>query len=186
MDNPPASIVTPLALRAPEVILGDSLGPAIDVWNFGCIMFELLTDYTVFELFTFGRQRTIIDDEHLIQLSEVVGPLPEHMCAHWPRYSTYFGPGGERLAAQPFDLDESHIARTIRAAPGPRDPPKPCALLEDKFYQYRPDDIDDTEAKQIASLLRGILQIDPRMRPSVAELLEHPWFQVSSRSDTRG
>lgn len=30
----------PYALRAPEVILGLSWGPAIDIWSLGCLVFK--------------------------------------------------------------------------------------------------------------------------------------------------
>ena len=34
--------------RAPEVILGISYGPNIDMWSFGCILVELFTGYPLF------------------------------------------------------------------------------------------------------------------------------------------
>ncbi|KAI3329013.1 serine/threonine-protein kinase SRPK3 [Xylariaceae sp. AK1471] len=180
IDKPPESIVTPLALRAPEAILHGKVGPAIDIWSFGCLMFELLTDYPLFEPCPFGRQKDVVDDEHLIELSEVVGTLPEDMLAKWPRYSAYFGPDGERLTVRPADFDESEMGRAIkkRAQSGDRKLPAPWATLEAKFSLYKANDIDDVEAKEIMSLLRDILQIDPLKRPSAAELLSRSWFST--------
>ncbi|OIW30105.1 serine/threonine-protein kinase SRPK3 [Coniochaeta ligniaria NRRL 30616] len=177
-NNPPASVVTPLGLRAPETILQDKISPAIDIWSFGCIMFGLLTDNVLFELFTFSGERNTIDDDHLLQLSEIIGPLPEDMLAKWPRRGLYFGSGGNRLNTSPFDFDDSPFGQAKRArSKGRRDPPVPLTSLEDKFHEYRLSDVDAAEANEIASLLRDILHIDPLQRPTAAQLLERPWFR---------
>lgn len=131
-------------------------------------MFELLTDYPLFELFTFRRQKDAIDDDHLIQLSEIIGPLPKDMRAQWSRSGLYFGPDGERLATCPSSFDKSSDSGS----------PMPFPSLEDKFHEYKPADINDAEVKEIVSLLRDILQIDPRKRPSASQLLKQPWFRV--------
>jgi serine/threonine-protein kinase SRPK3 len=39
MDNdPPETIHTPLAVRAPEVIFGDELDHRVDLWSMGCMV----------------------------------------------------------------------------------------------------------------------------------------------------
>lgn len=136
-------------------------------------MFALVTDYPLFELFTFRRQKDAIDDDHLIQLWETLGPLPKDMRVQWSRSSRYFGPDGERLATCPPSFDNSSDSGS----------PTPFPLLEDKFHEFKPDDINDAEAKEIVSLLRDILQIDPRKRPSASQLLKKPWF-ASNDLDT--
>jgi non-specific serine/threonine protein kinase len=178
INKPPGSVATTLGLRAPEIILHDTISPAIDIWSFGCIMFGLLTNNVLFELFAFTGQRNTIDDDHLLQLSEISGPLPEDMLAKWSRRSLYFGPGGNRLNTSPFDFDDSPIGQAMRTRSKARlDPPAPLPSLEDKFHECRPSDIDATEAKEIASLLRDILCIDPLQRPSAAQLLRRSWFR---------
>lgn len=143
-------------------------------------MYALLTDGPLFQVFDFGRQTDVIDDEHLIELSEVIGPLPDYMRAHWPRHSTYFGPGGERLTAMPGDFDESEMGRTLRAMVVPKDhgPPKSSPPLKDEFFRLKPNDIDDVEAEEIVTLLKGILQLDPKTRPSASTLLTTSWFST--------
>lgn len=121
-SSPPDKIVTPVALRAPEVILlhgnghgddGDSdgdggssppppIGKGIDTWAFGCLVFELLTGSPLFVRLegldgdgAEGDEQT--NDEHLIQMSEVLGPLPAALAGRWRRRENYFGPDGERL-----------------------------------------------------------------------------------------
>lgn len=142
-------------------------------------MFQLLTELPLFEVFE-GLESRTIDDNHLIFLSEVIGPLPGTMLAKWPRYANYFGLGGERLHSQPLDFDKSDMGRRLQAYSTKEfmDPPKPEATMEDKFHRNKPRDIDYAEGRQIASLLRNILQIDPLKRPSAADLLLHPWFNI--------
>ncbi|KAI8948600.1 serine/threonine-protein kinase SRPK3 [Xylaria longipes] len=180
ISKPPKSIVTPVALRAPEIILHDQGSPASDIWSFGCLTYALLTDSPLFQVFDFGRQDDVIDDEHLIELSEVVGPLPDHMRARWPRYSTYFGPGGERLDARPGDFDESEMGRTLRAISLKRaedhGPPKASPPLQDEFFRLKPNGINEVEAEKIVTLLKEILQFDPLARPSASTLLTNSWF----------
>ncbi|GLB41536.1 putative protein kinase domain containing protein [Lyophyllum shimeji] len=42
VDGFRAEIIQPYALRVPEVILGAEWGPSADIWNLGCLIFELL------------------------------------------------------------------------------------------------------------------------------------------------
>lgn len=56
------------------------------------------------------------------------------------------------------------------------DPP-PFSTLENRFHEDKLADIDESEEKQILSLLRWILQIEPQQRPAVEEILKDPWFQ---------
>ena len=139
-------------------------------------MFEMLTNNSLFELFTFSGQNDVIDDDRLIQLSETVGPLPKDMREKWPRYSLHFSPNGERLAVNPLASDQSQIGRAIWSKSSNPEPPESFPPLEHKFHEYKPTDINDMEATEIASLLRDIFQIDVVKRPSAAQLLGRSWF----------
>ncbi|KAK3897941.1 kinase-like domain-containing protein [Staphylotrichum tortipilum] len=50
--KPPAKVVTAVALRAPEAVLRDEgglpLGRGVDVWAFGCLVFEVLAGQPLF------------------------------------------------------------------------------------------------------------------------------------------
>lgn len=50
ISEPPARPVTPLGLRSPELVLGQTIGEAQDIWSFGCLMFEFLTGRALFSL----------------------------------------------------------------------------------------------------------------------------------------
>ncbi|KAF2970527.1 hypothetical protein GQX73_g3074 [Xylaria multiplex] len=180
IDNPPASPLTPLGYRAPEMILGNRIDWTIDIWCFGCLMFELLTDRPLFEVTGFLCPPHVVDDDHLIQLSEIIGPLPQHIRDAWPKYTSYFGPNGERLNVEPSDFDDSEWGRNIRADQPPEGYGPPIAMpsLEDSFYKYKANDIGEAEARELVSLLRETLQIEPSKRPSAAQLLQKRWFQM--------
>jgi serine/threonine protein kinase len=61
--------VTPVALRAPELILSQPFGSGIDIWSFGCLMFEFLTGRTLFAVMLLGhdqKEQDDTDDDHLV------------------------------------------------------------------------------------------------------------------------
>ncbi|RMD39982.1 hypothetical protein DV735_g5141, partial [Chaetothyriales sp. CBS 134920] len=162
-QDSPSSVVTPIALRAPELILGGKLGVGIDMWSFGCLIFELLTGQPLFAIMLlYEDDRESTDDDHLLQMNDILEPLPDSwLQGKWPRASTYFGPGGERIGPPSETEDGLYI-----------DEP-----LEVKFQEYKPSEIDDVEAGVITLLIRSILKYEPSQRPTPGELLKHAWFQ---------
>jgi serine/threonine protein kinase len=100
LAHPPNSTVTAVALRAPELVLRKSFGAGIDIWSFGCLIFEFLTGRTLFALMMLGhdqQEQDDTDDDHLIQLNDVICPLPEWMMQAWPRASKWYGPDLDKL-----------------------------------------------------------------------------------------
>ncbi|KAK2776941.1 hypothetical protein FQN52_003274 [Onygenales sp. PD_12] len=98
IDKPPASTVTPVALRAPELIFKEPFDSGIDIWAFGCQIYEILTGSQLFAVFSMGDDpQEDIDDDHLNELHDVLGPLPEAWFSKWSRAHLWFGPNGERL-----------------------------------------------------------------------------------------
>lgn len=79
-SGPPKDAVTPVALRAPELMLGQPFGTCIDIWSFGCLMFEFLTDRMLFAVMKLGhdnKEEEDTDDEHMVQLNDAIRPLPD-------------------------------------------------------------------------------------------------------------
>lgn len=102
--------MTPVALRAPELILRQPFGSAIDIWSFGCLMFEFLTGRTLFALIPLShdqKDQEDTDDDHLIQLNDIIRPLPESILEAWPRAGKWYTPDRQRL--QPYSDEPPHI-----------------------------------------------------------------------------
>jgi serine/threonine protein kinase len=103
--SPPALIVTPAALRAPEVILKGQLTRALDIWSFGCLVFEIITGHQLFhaEALDGDRFDETTNDEHLIQITETIQPLPEALFKEWRRVDSYYGPDGGLIGTHSHD-----------------------------------------------------------------------------------
>lgn len=203
----PEKIVTPDYLRAPETILGlvGTIGPGIDIWSFGCLAFELLTGSNLFMVSNMFAGGETLDDVHLIQLTEVIGPLPEQIFHAWRRGSCYFDASSRRIYNPEGDEDldgdlssDSGACDTEDGIPESSDGESSCSEddavtansedelarvrlsepLEEILRRKKPEDIDEFEEKRILHLLRRTFQYDPLKRPSAKEILQHEWFQT--------
>lgn len=164
--DPPAKTVTPAALRAPELVLEMPFDHRIDIWSFGCLAFAFITTASLFDIADYSfipKEQT--DDDHLLQMVDVLGQIPPHMIKKWERHSRYFGPNLEVIRT---DVGPSEACEyPIYVGP----------TMEDKFEENRPKCIDSEEASKVLSLLRRILQYEPDQRPSTAEILEDEWIK---------
>ncbi|GJJ15341.1 hypothetical protein Clacol_009617 [Clathrus columnatus] len=176
-NDPPSKPAMPVALRAPELILGKPLSTAIDIWAFGCLMFEFLTARPLFAATTFGwdeQQRNDADDSQFIQFYKVIGKLPDSIIDAWPRSSKFFDPvSGERINPRPQEADDYHSDDMSFQLFGNN-----YAPLEVRFGKDKHETINDEESAVVCSIIRQILSYSPEDRPSAADLLKHPWFAL--------
>ncbi|KAJ7100791.1 kinase-like domain-containing protein [Mycena belliarum] len=145
--------------RCPEVIVGSTAwGTSADIWSVACMLFELITggDY----LFdpapapkgAGGKPRYTKDDDHMAQIIELLGPLPDHVRKSGRWTGEFFDPSGKLL----------HI-QNLRPWPL-------SAVLHDK-YLFPPLD-----AQALAEFLLPMLKLDPQGRMSAGELVLHEWL----------
>lgn len=183
-------------LRAPEIILGRQAGRAIDIWSFGFLVFESVTAAPLFLVQDLDGNRfdEETNDEHLIQITDMIQPLPETLLSKWSRRASYYGPNGERLEIRDDDVEEaSGGANNDGSSLADRDwdgdgdssaedssgEEVPLATtghvdtLEERFRAKKPGDVGDEEAALIVNLMRQALQPDAAKRASAAELLQH-------------
>ncbi|KAF5649672.1 CMGC SRPK kinase [Fusarium sp. NRRL 52700] len=182
--------ITPVALRAPETILDERLGKGIDIWAFGCLVFEMLTGRPLFvaiQSLEGEDYDETSNDEHLIQLWEVIGPLPKRLLEKWRRANQYFNTSGKRLKIKPQDDDYVSGDEDMESDDGTEESDGPPLAylgeflsLEDQFMAERPDDIEKAEANEILELLRWIFQYDAADRPSTSDLINHPWLRSTT------
>jgi len=142
------------------LILTGAVDKTLDVWSFGCLVFELITGQPLFCIP--GSESE--DDDHLLSLTARLGALPDELFRQCKTSSLYFTPerklfncqlGGVAEGAEPLMVEQTS--------------------MEELFDQAGPD-LDEEEARDVKALIRRILQYDPAKRPSAAEILSDPWF----------
>ena len=103
--------MTPVALRAPEAILKQPLDEKIVIWSFGCLIYELLIGTQLFGVCLMGDdEEEDTDDDHLLEMHDILGVLPEKIMAAWPRAQKWFGINGERLNPRAEKYDDAEEA----------------------------------------------------------------------------
>jgi len=105
------------------------------------------------------------DDEHLLQLTYILGPIPDHLYSLWVRSSLYFN--ANRLQYNSY----------LEEVPADVDPLSAQGVpLEQMFDDLKPADMGDVEATAVKHLLKRILQYDIAKRPTVNDILQDPWL----------
>lgn len=81
--------------RSPEVILGGDWGCSADIWSTGCLIFELLTGDFLFD--PVENPAFSKSDDHLAQIIELLGPIPDELIrnSHYGRH--FFHPDNKTL-----------------------------------------------------------------------------------------
>ncbi|KAK3942500.1 hypothetical protein QBC46DRAFT_406245 [Diplogelasinospora grovesii] len=103
-----------------------------------------------------------MDDDHMRDLYDVLGVLPENL--------KWFGPNGKRINPYAEKHDDAEEQAEDKE-------PFMNVPLEVLFERNKPDDIDAEEAAVVTTLIRHILKYDPSERPSAEELLKEKWLE---------
>ncbi|TVY36532.1 Serine/threonine-protein kinase [Lachnellula occidentalis] len=69
--------IQPILLRAPEVMIGAPWGPAVDFWNLGCLVTEMIYGQCMFSGKTEAREYS--PAWHLEEMTKLVGPFPKSL-----------------------------------------------------------------------------------------------------------
>ena len=166
--SPPSKLVTPEALRSPEDIFGDTheIGFGQDIWGFGCIMYEFLTGDMLFQVEPLMGKPfdEAINDEHLIQITETIGLLPDRLLNRWCRKEKYYLPDAGRRD----DIDDKDEDGVGLADVG---------SLQELECRLDALEVSEEEREDILCVLRMALELDYQKRASATTLLQHPWFQ---------
>ncbi|KAJ5696832.1 hypothetical protein N7536_007244 [Penicillium majusculum] len=167
--DPPRKPVTSRGLRAPELILTGAVNDTLDVWSFGCILFELITGQPLFCV----PYSEMEDDDHLLSLTTQLGALPDELFKNWRTSSLYFTPERKLFNCQLGGVPPGKEALMLEQE-----------SMEESFDRAGPD-LGEEEARKVKALIRWILQYDPAKRPSAAEILSDPWFcEIDVDSDS--
>ncbi|KAJ3863802.1 MAG: kinase-like protein [Lentinula lateritia] len=147
-------LIQPEALRSPEVLLGCPWNTKADIWNLGCIVFELLTGQRLFRPRPIGSYSaeqyhlarifgTLVDNHEIERLASYF--------SHGLHYTTFFNERhGLRLS---IGSDHRESLQRILEIYNVYD----AALLE---------------------LLTAMLRVHPDDRPTAAQLEDFSWFDI--------
>ncbi|KZO94953.1 kinase-like protein [Calocera viscosa TUFC12733] len=140
------------AMRAPEVILGAGWDTRADIWSTGCMIYELITGEWLFS--PQGTKLYSEEQDHLFQMTSLLGPIPASLIARGKHTHKLF---------------DAH-----RLLPSVSDQPVTLPLERRLEEQGA---LNPEEFQEFVSFLRPMLQIDPEMRATASELLQHQWVR---------
>ncbi|SOV19321.1 protein serine/threonine kinase-1 [Plasmodium gaboni] len=143
------SIINTRQYRAPEVILNLGWDVSSDMWSFGCVLAELYTGSLLF--------RTHEHMEHLAMMESIIQPIPKKML-----YEATKTNGSKYVNKDELKLAWPENASSVNSIKHV----KKCLPLY-KIIKH----------ELFCDFLYSILQIDPTLRPSPAELLNHKFLQ---------
>jgi serine/threonine protein kinase len=167
-EIPPAAdkCATPAALRAPEIVIGRTIGHEIEIWSFGCLIYEFLTGHVLFQVSSLADiPQEQNDDDRLLQMIDALGKPSPKIFAKWSRHARY-SDGNLKLIRSDVSSSETAEGELYQ---GPD--------LEEAFREVMTDKMNAEEVASVLGLLRKVLQYEPDLRPSTSELLRDPWFQ---------
>ncbi|KAI0063830.1 kinase-like protein [Artomyces pyxidatus] len=153
-DGKHADVIQPFALRAPEVIIRAGWGPSADIWNLGCLVYELLTGRWLF--CPERGENYNAEQDHLAQMEAM-------MSEEFPKLFVVSG----KRSPEFFDVTaNSTVVLRVKA---------PDSLnIEDSLKAY--GDLPEEELTSYVSLLQSMLRLRPLDRLTAKKLLEDRWL----------
>merc|ERR1712014_507168 len=159
VDDHLSSYVQSRSYRAPEVMLGLQYDQKIDLWSLGCILAELWTGYVLF-------QNDSVQSL-LARILGIIGEFPYHLMTKGRYVPQYFTQDGQLYQ----EVD----------GPACPDRGRRLHLLVPKKTSLRQR--MRTESDEFLDFLERLLQLDPKMRPTAAEALRHPFIAACKYPD---
>lgn len=145
----PATLHTPLVVRAPEVLFDDQIDRRVDLWSLGCLLFELFTGQPPFDSIMITPAGLI---SQMIEFS--TDDLPDRWEAKWQTM----------LKKPPHDEDYSPC--TLQE------------WLEEVYFDTeRRCELTKQDVAKIGELVRRLLRFEPASRSSAKDIANDPWFR---------
>jgi serine/threonine-protein kinase SRPK3 len=140
--------------RAPEILLGCKYNEKIDIWSFGCMIYELITDRILFRPESNDNADT--DQDHINMIVNICGEIPNKVLNNCINRKHFYDfrkdkKGNTKYSLKYFIQDDKNVSKLLK--------------------NYREKDYDTQEMKILKSIILATLVIDPRKRPSAKTLL---------------
>ncbi|KAF8885738.1 kinase-like domain-containing protein [Infundibulicybe gibba] len=148
-----ADEITTPALRPPEIMIGGPWNEKVDIWSFGCLVFELVIGRRLFKYEPYEKYGLDEDSNILYQM----------MCYTCESFEP------EQLTAS--SLAANFFNPTCDLIPKPPMLDYPFEISIRSYEILQEEDVLST-----AAFMRRCLRLDPTQRASAADLLSDPWF----------
>lgn len=143
--------------RAPEVILDSDYGYAVDIWSVGCIVFELLTGFLLFDPLSDEDTDNYVhkDIHHLFLIEKILGHLNYETKKRGDRHGYL------------YNIETGNLRNVI----------------PETYYKINISDLlakqylmEKKDADEAAEFIEYLLNTDPFMRPTAEDALKHSWL----------
>jgi len=162
--------------RSPEVLLGCPYSTQIDVWSFGCVLFEMYTGRPLFN----GKD----PEDQLMKIVQLLGMPPAGMLVQ----RQFFLPGtkeGDRIAAQQPTKNFADRFRAVGYTCITRRKRADGVALVDDVKTDANGRVIDENLLQFLDLVTKCLDLDPATRIQPSDALRHPFVVQQSQQSPR-
>ncbi|RXW24063.1 hypothetical protein EST38_g1753 [Candolleomyces aberdarensis] len=154
-EQPHKEDVQPDVYRAPEVILQSPWSYQIDIWNLGCVVWDLYEGKHLFRGVD-PEHGVYRSRAHLAEMIALLGPPPRELLEKSKLKSKFFSDQGEFNAG--IEIPPSVTLESLET------------------------NLEGEDKKLFLGLMRKMLQWDPKMRHTPKQLLEDEWIQRHTAS----
>ncbi|PNY25056.1 Serine/threonine-protein kinase SRPK [Tolypocladium capitatum] len=146
------------AMRAPEVFLGAGWDETVDLWSLGVVILEIFNDERMFKVFERGEagKREVSEPFVLMQMQQLLGG------GRFP--ASLLERSDPKLVERFFD---GRQVRNYRSEE-----------LADLRTGRWTDGMDEMAKNSFVPWLYLLMKLEPRERPSIQQLLDHPWLDI--------
>ncbi|KAG5643350.1 hypothetical protein DXG03_001073 [Asterophora parasitica] len=150
-------VVTSPDIRPPEIFLGGAWDEKVDIWTFGCLVYEIIAARPLFLHLPNGDFDLDPTENVLFFMMGSLEPFRAAQLSIWPLAINYFDPKDCSLKKVPHSsVPDLSIERRIE-------------LISDI--------VPAAEAAPMVALMRRCLKLDPTQRASAQDLLSDPFFE---------
>lgn len=162
----------PDVYRSPETMLNIEWSYPVDIWNVGCMIWDLFEGRHLFN----GRDpdgNGYSTRAHLADVMTLLGPPPLDLIKRGVRSREFFTKEGTHYTCLPPTLSSITIANKAPCVGKWRSEvliPKTTTLEENEFF------LEGENKEKFINFVRGMLQWRPEDRKTAKELLQDPWL----------